>query len=118
MKLRAHELLSKALAACAVLLLASMFARAQEDRAPRISKVEPPSWWAGHTINPVRLLVRGKNLAGARVHTTNPAIQVSEVFVNRNGSYLFVSVTIAGTPKPGSYPLILETAAGRATIPF
>lgn len=86
--------------------------------APSISKVEPPSWWAGHSINPVRLLVRGNNLGGARVRTTNPAIKVSEVFVNPSGTYLFVSVTIAGAPRPGSYPLIVETAARRATIPF
>ena len=89
-----------------------------QTAAPSISKVEPPNWWAGHSINPVRLLVRGKNLFGARVRTSNPAIQVSEVFVNHSGSYLFVSVTIAGAPKPGSYPLIVETAGGRATIPF
>ena len=40
------------------------------------------------------------------------------VFVNRRGTYLFVNVTIATTARPGSYPLIIETATGRATIPF
>src|SRR5262249_20630682 len=24
---------------------------------PEVLKVEPPNWWAGHTINPVRLLI-------------------------------------------------------------
>src|SRR5258705_7145782 len=81
-----------------------------QTASPSISKVEPPSWWAGHRINPVRLLVRGKNLAGAQVHTNSPAIQTSHVFVNRSGSHLFVSVMIAGAPKPGSYPLMVETA--------
>ena len=33
---------------------------------PEVVKVEPPSWWPGHSINPVRLLVRGKNLARGR----------------------------------------------------
>ena len=33
---------------------------------PTVVKVEPPSWWPGHSINPVRLLVRGQNLAGCR----------------------------------------------------
>jgi glycosidase len=88
------------------------------QKTPEIIKVEPPSWWAGHTINPVRVLVRGQNLGGARVRSTNPAIRVSEVFVNRSGTYLFVSVRIAGDAKPGSHPLIVETPAGRATIPF
>ena len=35
-------------------------------QAPVVRKVEPPNWWAGHSINPVRLLVRGERLAGAR----------------------------------------------------
>ena len=30
--------------------------------APQVTKVEPPNWWPGHSINPVRLLVRGTGL--------------------------------------------------------
>ena len=35
------------------------------QQRPVIVKVEPPNWWVGHSINPVRLLVRGANLRGA-----------------------------------------------------
>jgi glycosidase len=66
----------------------------------------------------VRLLVRGKNLGGARVRATRPATQTSEVFVNRNGTYLFVTVKISAAAEPGSYPLTLVTAQGSTTIPF
>src|ERR1022692_2936277 len=27
---------------------------------------EPPNWWIGHSINPVRLLIRGRHLESAR----------------------------------------------------
>jgi glycosidase len=86
--------------------------------APSVAKVEPPSWWAGHTINPVRLLVRGQNLNGARVQSISPAAKTSEVFVNREGTYLFVNVTIDSKARPGSYPLNLITRQGSASIPF
>ncbi|MGH9880645.1 MAG: alpha-amylase family glycosyl hydrolase, partial [Pyrinomonadaceae bacterium] len=86
--------------------------------APSVTKVEPPSWWAKHSINPVRLLVRGKNLAGATVHSSDPAIQTSGVRVNRSAGYVFVDLRISANAKPGSYPLTLATAAGKATIPF
>src|SRR4030095_12870396 len=86
--------------------------------APSVTKVEPPSWWAGHTINPVRLLVRGQNLNGARVLSNNRALQVSEVFVNRTGTYLFVNVSINSKTRRGSYPLKLITPQGSTTIPF
>lgn len=41
----------KPLAACALLLLCHAAARASaQNHVPVIHKVEPPSWWAGHTI--------------------------------------------------------------------
>ncbi len=86
--------------------------------APFIIKVEPPSWWAGHTINPVRLLVRGRNLAGAQGISLNPATRVSGIVVNKNSTYLFANVSISPTAGPGEYPLRLETATGHTTIPF
>ena len=89
-----------------------------ENAAPSVRKVEPPSWWARHTINPVRLLVRGSNLQGARVRASKGAISTSRVIVNRKGTYLFVDVQISPSARPGSYPLLLETTQGETTIPF
>jgi glycosidase len=89
-----------------------------QTNIPSVTKVEPPSWWSSHTINPVRLLVRGKNLSGARVEATRPAMQTSEVFINRDGTYLFVSVRISTAAQPGLYPLTLITPQGKTTIPF
>ncbi|MDX6269978.1 MAG: neopullulanase [Acidobacteriota bacterium] len=92
--------------------------RAQTAAAPSVSKVEPPSWWAAHTVNPVRLLVRGKHLHGARVTPTRTETQVSAVVTNAAGTYVFVSVHISPTAAPGDYPLTLETANGKTSIPF
>ena len=36
-----------------------------ESSGPVVMKVDPPAWWPGHAINPVRLLVRGSNFRGA-----------------------------------------------------
>jgi glycosidase len=66
----------------------------------------------------VRLLVRGENLTGARVRSTQQTIQTSDILVNRNGTYLFVNVSINPSAQPGSYPLILETTNGDTMIPF
>ncbi|MFZ0061221.1 MAG: alpha-amylase family glycosyl hydrolase, partial [Pyrinomonadaceae bacterium] len=92
--------------------------QASASAAPTITKVEPPNWWGRHTINPVRLLVRGTNLFGARVQATKPGVQASSVLVNGRGTYLFVNVTISPNARPGSYPLKLTTARGSTTIPF
>jgi glycosidase len=93
-------------------------AQAQPGHQPTVLKVEPPSWWAGHSINPVRLLVRGTNLQGARVTAMQAELSASNVRVNTTGTYLFVSVQIPPATRPGDYPLQLETASGKTTIPF
>lgn len=104
----------------AILLLATVcvVAGANAQGQPAVSKVEPPSWWAGHSFNPVRLLVRGTNLQGARIMATRPETSASSVVVNAAGTYLFVSVWIKPGARPGDYPLQLETSTGRTTIPF
>ncbi|PYS22985.1 MAG: hypothetical protein DMF72_11150 [Acidobacteria bacterium] len=92
-----------------------MIARAQ---SPEVLKVEPPSWWAGSSINPVRLLIRGHNLKGARVTTSNAALQVGPVKVNPAGTYLFVDVSIGRLPKPGNYHLQVTTRNGSSDANF
>ena len=86
--------------------------------APSVTKVEPPSWWTNQQINPVRLLIRGANLSGARAKADRPQTALSNVRVNDRGTYLFVDVRINAAATPGDYPLTIETAQGRATVPF
>jgi neopullulanase len=110
------KLLPKIFAASLLLLLASAVARAQ---APQVSKVEPPSWWAGHTVNPVRLLIRGTNLRGARV-TTEPRapLRLSGERVNDAGTYLFVDLNVSPSAQPGDYKLTFTNGAGSSSFPF
>ncbi len=99
--------------ACLVLVVAASTISAQ---APVIEKVDPPNWWGQHTVNPVRVLIRGKNLTGARL--TCPRLTCARVKVSAAGTYAFVDVTIPATARPGAYPLTLTTGAGSAPVPF
>jgi glycosidase len=85
-------------------------------QAPTVEKVEPPNWWANHSINPVRVLIRGQHLAGARVEC--PRLACGQVSVNAQGTYAFVDVRIAPSTKAGSYPLTLRTSRGSVQAPF
>ncbi len=106
-------------AVCSFIVAAFLSVSASsQTNVPSVTKVEPPSWWSSHTLNPVRLLVRGKNLSGARVEATRSTTQTSEVFINRDGTYLFVNVRISPAARPGLYPLTLITSQGKTTIPF
>lgn len=85
---------------------------------PSFSKVEPPSWWVGHTINPVRVLVRGENLKGAAIVSKISDLKISNLKINSHGDYIFFDVGIARSAKPGEYSFELKTAEGVTSVPF
>ena len=87
--------------------------------APTFEKVEPPSWWAGHSINPVRLLVRGRNLDGVRVEAiSGGGLRTGLIRVNDRGTYMFVDVHIDADARPGRRSLRFRNAGGAVDVPF
>lgn len=87
-------------------------------QTPKIEKVEPPNWWAGHTINPVRLMVRGQNFKTASVRSLDKNLKVSNTRVNDTGTYIFFDVEISKDAKVGKYQFEVSTQNGKAIIPF
>ncbi|MDE2236606.1 MAG: cyclomaltodextrinase N-terminal domain-containing protein, partial [Elusimicrobia bacterium] len=85
--------------------------------APQVVKVEPPSWWIGHTINPVRLLIRGRSLAGAKMRDV-PGLRFGAPTSNAAGTYLFVDATIEPSSAPGLRKIRIVTPGGVATASF
>src|ERR1700687_4131314 len=91
--------------------IAAAVASAAQTGAPQVLRVDPPNWWLGHSINPVRLLIRGSNLTGAGV-TAAGGLRVGAVTVNPHGSHIFVDVQINPQAKPGTRLLQITTARG------
>ncbi len=85
--------------------------------SPTVTKVEPPNWWADHSINPVRMLIRGSGFVGASVDAA-AGFTASNILVNAAGTYLLCDLKIPSGVKPGSYPIRVRTREGTATAPF
>jgi glycosidase len=88
------------------------------QRLPSVNKVEPPNWWAGHSINPVRVLLHGQNLGGASVEAVGAGIRTGLVRVNEAGTYIFVDVFIDADAKPGVRYLRVKTSLGSTDANF
>ncbi|NNE98187.1 MAG: hypothetical protein HKN25_04120 [Pyrinomonadaceae bacterium] len=101
-----------------VILLILFFCAGIGAQTPSIEKVEPPNWWANHTIDPVRLLARGKNLKGASVRSLQKNLGVSNIRTNESGTYIFFDVKIPKNTVVGRYDFEVSTSAGKARIPF
>jgi len=86
--------------------------------APEVLKVEPPNWWVGHSINPVRVMIRGRNLQGARIEPSGAGITTRLARINAAGTYLFVDVMIDSKASAGRRSLRITTPQGSAEAPF
>jgi glycosidase len=123
-KLAFHELSMKNIERLfrSSLLIVAVFAAcssALAQTAPTVLKVEPPNWWANHSINPVRVMIRGRNLAGSQVTASGAGLSVTgQPKVNANGTYLFVEVSIAANAQPGARKLRITTTRGSADASF
>jgi glycosidase len=100
------------------LILVAVAASVCAAQAPSVEKVEPPNWWAGHSVNPVRVLIHGKNLGGARVEAAGQGIRTGLVRVNDAGTYLFVDVYIDRDARPGARKLHIVNGSASADAPF
>ncbi|HEX8720369.1 MAG TPA: alpha-amylase family glycosyl hydrolase [Pyrinomonadaceae bacterium] len=119
MKKRTLKTFVKLCAACLLLALAPAVARGQGAGRPVPLKVEPPSWWAGHTVNPVRVLVTGTDLLGVTVTPEGGApFEVSNQFVFSAGRAVFFDLRISPSARPGDYRLKVENNSGRAFVSF
>ncbi|MDQ3753894.1 MAG: alpha-amylase family glycosyl hydrolase, partial [Acidobacteriota bacterium] len=101
-----------------VILLISVFATSAAQERPAVAKVEPPSWWTGSTLNPVRVMIRGRGFHGARVEPGGAGIQTGLVRVNPAGTYLFVDIFIDPKAAPGARAIRITTPNGTAEAPF
>jgi glycosidase len=87
--------------------------------APEVFKVDPPSWWTRSSVNPVRLLVKGKNLKGALVQIQGSGLSVvGSPKTNDRGTYLFVDVAIGPQARPGPGQLKITTSGGTTQATF
>ena len=103
-------------------LLASLYflcATIAAGQAPEVIKVEPPGWWVGSSVNPVRLLIRGRNLRGARISSSADGIRVIGLpKINENGTYLFLDIAIAPNAHEGERRIKIATANGSGEAMF
>jgi 4-alpha-glucanotransferase len=100
---------------CVICVCLWPFLAAAQDR-PAL-KVDPPSWWARSSVNPVRLLIRGTNLKSAAIQVSGPGVRiVGAPKFNERGTYAFVDVAISPTATPGRRTITVGPARGAFEI--
>jgi hypothetical protein len=84
---------------------------------PTFLKVDPPSWWPGHTFNPVRLLIRVSDLSGARLVLSRREVTPGDIRVNDRGTYVLRRLTHASRKQGMTVRLVDGRTDGRVKQP-
>ena len=83
--------------------------------APRMTKVDPPNWWA--EMPKAMLLVQGENLSGARFRVSDARLRVEKTKVSANGHW--VQLWLSASPvKAETVTITAESSEGNTALPF
>jgi neopullulanase len=69
-------------------------------------------------MNPVRVLIRGRNFRGARIQPSGNGIGIGPPQINTAGTYILVDVVIGANAAPGRRSLRITTPAGTTEAEF
>ncbi len=101
---------------CSLVFLCAMASFAQ---SPAVGKIDPPNWWKGMTINPVRVLLRGENLKNAKVLVPQGSgLTTGNLKWSDNGHYLFFDLTITPLAKEGRHKFIVSSQNASTNFNF
>lgn len=70
-----------------------------------IQHLEPANWWVGMKYNQVQLLVHGESIAELEPKLSYKGVKVVDVTRVNNPNYLFVTLNIARSAKPGQFDI-------------
>jgi glycosidase len=74
----------------------------------KISKVDPPNWWAG--MPKPMLLVQGEGLKGAKISVSDGALRVESVVASENGHW--AQVWLSASPRGAETVTLTATSGG------
>jgi neopullulanase len=84
---------------------------AKTEKAPAVTKVEPPNWWVGLTPD-VMVLVSGRGLDANKVECNLSSVVVERTQASAGGNYLFVWLKFGADLKSGTLVCRVTNADG------
>jgi neopullulanase len=84
---------------------------AKAEKAPVVTKVEPPNWWVGLTPE-VMVLVSGRGLDANKVECNLSSVIVERTQASAGGNYLFVWLKFGADLKSGTLVCRVTNADG------
>ncbi|MEN0038616.1 MAG: glycoside hydrolase family 13 protein [Cellvibrio sp.] len=70
-----------------------------------VKHLEPANWWVGMKYHQVELMVHGENISATTPAIAYPGVTIFETKKTDNPNYLFVTIEVAASAKPGKFAI-------------
>jgi hypothetical protein len=96
-------------------MLACGLGEAAAQNGPKMTKIDPPNWWAG--MPKPMLLIQGEHLQGAQFRLSDARLRVEKVHVSENGHWAQLWLN-ASPVKAETVTITVQGSGGTTTLPF
>ncbi|HEX8610047.1 MAG TPA: glycoside hydrolase family 13 protein [Telluria sp.] len=90
---------------------AAALAAAAPAPPPRITHLEPPSWWVGMQHSKLQLMVHGERIADSTPAIDHAGVRIEAVTRVPNRNYLFIDLLIAPEARAGKFDIVFTQGA-------
>ncbi len=108
----------KRLAMISLSLLAGAASIFGAKKAPVVTNVEPPCWWAGMSDPSLQVMVTGPGIAAADVTADYPGVTLKETISLDSPNYKLLYLDISPQAKPGTIDLKFNLNGRKAVVPY
>lgn len=108
----------KRLAMISLSLLAGAASIFGAKKAPVVTNVEPPCWWAGMSDPSLQVMVTGPGIAAADVTADYPGVTLKEAISLDSPNYKLLYFDITPQAKPGTIDLKFNLNGRKAVVPY
>lgn len=99
-------------------VLASVASLFGAKKAPMITNVEPPYWWAGMNETSLQVMVTGPGIADATVAVDYPGVTLTDAVSLDSPNYKFLYFNISPEAKPGVMGLNFNLKGRKHTLKY
>ncbi len=108
----------KRLAMISLSLLAGAASIFGAKKAPVVTNIEPPCWWAGMSDPSLQVMVTGPGIAAADVTADYPGVTLKEAISLDSPNYKLLYLDITPQAKPGTIDLKFNLNGRKAVVPY
>lgn len=74
----------------------------------RITRVEPPNWWAGMKNPNLQLLIYGNNIGNLKPSIKHKGVKIKKVNTVENSNYLFLDLVLDNNISAGDFKIVFS----------